>query len=443
LRAHLYEQLMISLRLLHHSDESIRIDELISFAKVLYKKGLYMQSLEQLKKAKLMASNMQFDSALYAIIELERHIELFFVTDSGYDRANEIVMANQRIQHLLDARNDWANLALMMYDYYLKFGHVKNRKQFQKVEDYFKEKVEGLKSRNLSIHGRMYMHMANAWFHFITQNFVMYYRHSMLWISDMEENPALIKQSPIMYLKAIHNAMSAMYYSNKPKQFIKLENQLRKFIEENEKSFDQNTKITASIYGYMGRLNRLFMLGEFRNNEKFIEEINDWLEENKAYLDQNRIQVFHYKIACLHFGAGEFKQSIQHLNAIINIKSKEKFLRQDVQCFSRILNLVAHFEMGNMDLVEYQLKNTYRYLIKYGDMQKVQQEIIKFIRSTVQMNPDGIKNDFIQLKDKLELIFEDANERRPLLYLDLIGWLTSKIEDVEVEKVIRERQKKR
>lgn len=440
LRTHLYDQLLISLRLLHHNDESIRIDELVSFAKVLYKRGLYMQSLEQLKRAKQMASELQFDSALYAIIEMERHIELFFVTDGGYDRADEIVIANKQIKHLLDTRNDWANLALMMYDYYLKFGHVKNRHEYEKVVDYFEMRSKGLRQEGISIQGRIYMHMAKAWFHFITQNFVFYYRHSMYWLSEMKQNSDLIKRNSIMYLKGLHNAMTAMYYANKPKQFLDLNEQLRGFIEEHQESFDQNTKITSSIYAYMGRLNSLFMQGHFRQNEQFIEELNEWLNSNSDFLDQNRVQVFHYKIACLHFGAGEFKQSIQHLNEIINADYKEKNLKQDVQCFARILNLVAHFELGNMDLVEYQLKNTYRFLIKYGDLQKVQEEIVKFIRRTVQMSPEGMKKDFADLKRVLETIFEDPYERRPLLYLDLIGWLTSKIENREVEEVIRERQ---
>jgi hypothetical protein len=443
LRAHLYEQLLIALRLLHHNDESVRIDELISFAKVLYKKGLYMQSLEQLKKAKAMASELQFDSALYAIIEMERHIELFFVTDSGYDRAQEIVIANQQIKHLLDARNDWANLALMMYDYYLKFGHVKNRKQYEKVEEYFQEKSKSLKKEGISVQGRIYMHMANAWFHFITQNFVNCYRHSMYWISEMNQQPDLIIRIPIMYLKGIHNAMSALYYSNKPRQFMELEKQLIKFIEQSSDSFDKNTNITAEIYRHMATLNRLFMQGNFSNNESIIEEMKLWLRDHKEYLDQNRIQVFHYKIACLYFGAGDFKNSIYHLNEIINADFKEKYLKQDVQCFARILNLVAHFELGNMDLVEYQLKSTYRFLIKYGDLQKVQEEIIQFIRKSVQMKPEGINRDFIELKTHLEEIIEDPYERRPLLYLDLIGWLTSKIEGRLVEEVIRERQKGR
>ena len=50
---------------------------------------------------------------------------------------------------------------------------------------------------------------------------------------------------------------------------------------------------------------------------------------------------------------------------------------------------------------------------------------------------------FVKLREDLTKIFEDPYERRPLLYLDLIAWLTSRIEDIPVETIIQKRQKKR
>ena len=54
-KANLYEQLLTSLRLLHHKSPTVRIKELISFSDVLLQKGLYKQSLNQLYKAKELA----------------------------------------------------------------------------------------------------------------------------------------------------------------------------------------------------------------------------------------------------------------------------------------------------------------------------------------------------------------------------------------------------
>ena len=440
LKAHLYEQLLVSLRLLKRNEASIRIHELLSFANVLYSKGLYMQSLEQLKRARVYAESMQDDLSMHAIVEMERRLELFFVTESGENRAMEIVEMNQEIRNHLHARDNWSNVALLLYDYYLKYGHVKNERQFKKVESFLIENTKGLGDTAISTQGKIYRDMAYTWYYFITQNFAKCYRHALDWISLIESNEVLLKRDPVFYLKGMHNALSALFYSNKPRQFEELFKRFERFIEKHEGEFDYNTQMMTEVYRNIAILNYLFLKGVFRGNEAKIKELTEWLGKNNDYLDQNRIQVFHYKIACLYFGADDFKNCILHLNKIIHTDIKEKYLKQDVQCFARILNLVAHYELGNDDLVEYQLKSTYRYLIKYGDLQKVQEQIIGFIRRSANVRKEELTPLFEDLKKNLVAIFDDPYERRPLLYLDLISWLTSRIEGVPVEQIIKKRQ---
>ena len=440
LRAHLYEQLLISLRLLHRNESSVRVHEFLSFANVLYSKGLYLQSLEQLKRARVFAEAISDDLSLHTIVELERRIELFFVTESGENRALEIVDTNLMSRKQLATRDDWSNIALLLYDYYLKFGHVKNERQFNKIASLFKEKVEAIEDHEISVQGQIYKHMAYTWYHFITQNFALCYRHAQDWVGLLESNEVILKNEPILYLKGMHNVQSALFYSNKPRQFEQSFEQLQSFVAKHSEGFDENTRMLAQVYGYMGRLNTLFLSGTFRGNEEFVTELNEWLEEHEQYLDLNRFQVFHYKIASLHFGADDFKNCIVHLNKIIHADVKEKSLKQDVQCFARILNLVAHFELGNDDLVEYQLKSTYRFLNKYGDLQKVQEYIMQSIRKAMMTQKDEVIPLFEGLKNQLEEVFDDPYEQRPLLYLDLISWLKSRISGRSVEDIIQERQ---
>ncbi len=440
LKAHLYEQLLISLRLLHHNESSIRVHELLSFANVLYSKGLYLQSLEQLKRARVFAETISDDLSLHTIVELERRIELFFVTESGENRALEIVDTNLQRRKQLETRDDWSNIALRLYDYYLKFGHVKNERQFNKIANLFKEKVDAIEDNEISVLGQVYKHMAYTWYHFITQNFALCYRHAQDWVALLESHDVILKNDPILYLKGMHNVQSALFYSNKPRQFEQSFEQLQKFVSSRSEDFDDNTRMLSEVYLYMGRLNTLFLSGTFRGNEAFVEELNQWLEQHEQYLDMNRFQVFHYKIASLHFGADDFKKCIVHLNKIIHGDVKEKSLKQDVQCFARILNLVAHFELGNDDLVEYQLKSTYRYLNKYGDLQKVQECIMQSIRKAMMTHKSEVIPLFEELKNQLEEVFDDPYEQRPLLYLDLLSWLKSKISGQLVEEIIRARQ---
>ncbi|MFX5937744.1 hypothetical protein ABTE71_20520, partial [Acinetobacter baumannii] len=75
-----------------------------------------------------------------------------------------------------------------------------------------------------------------------------------------------------------------------------------------------------------------------------VPEIEGKLKEYELYLDRHRVLVFYYKIASLYFGSGNPEKSIDYLNRIINWKVD---LRTDLQCYARLLHLIAHYEMGN------------------------------------------------------------------------------------------------
>ncbi len=76
LKAHLYKQILVSLRL-NPVNQNIRIQlrEQLDFATILYHKGLYKQSLKILDKAKIFAIEQQEKNIAFEIVELEKVIE--------------------------------------------------------------------------------------------------------------------------------------------------------------------------------------------------------------------------------------------------------------------------------------------------------------------------------------------------------------------------------
>jgi len=81
LKAHLYKQLLVSLRLSHTPhDTELQIREQIDFAQVLYSKGLYNQSLKILDKAKSLAMAMNRNLLCFEILDFEKVIEAQYIT---------------------------------------------------------------------------------------------------------------------------------------------------------------------------------------------------------------------------------------------------------------------------------------------------------------------------------------------------------------------------
>ena len=87
LKAHLYKQLLASLRLLKTTDNTdLKLSEHLDNARLLYNKGLKLQSLHILEKAKELAKANQKFNFLVQVISLEKKIETLHITRSTLEK---------------------------------------------------------------------------------------------------------------------------------------------------------------------------------------------------------------------------------------------------------------------------------------------------------------------------------------------------------------------
>lgn len=436
LKAHLYKQLLTSLRLLSkNSNDDIHIREMIDYGRVLYDKGLYRQSLEILDKAKQKALLYRFDGLAYEINAFEKMIEGQYITQSIEGRADELSKESMAINHRLYRSSQYSNLSLQMYALYLKVGHVKSQEDYFYLKDYFHSRLPSVSYDNLDFWGKIFYNKAHFWFYHMSHDFPFCYRYAQRWVDLFNEAPEAINIHTPVYLKGLHNLMNSFFNALQYERFMEALTTLEAFPKRFDLSKNKNIEGLYYFYWYMHQIKRHFMEGTFSEGIELIPELMDIIKNNKYNWDERRELVFYYRIACLYFGAGDNDKTIDYLNLIINQKNPD--YREDIQIFARMLNLIAHFELDNRQLVEYQVKSVYRFLAKMEDLHAVQKEVFQFIRKLPRIRKDELKDEFISLKAKLEILDSQAFTRRPFLYLDIISWLESKISGVLVEDVIR------
>jgi hypothetical protein len=189
---------------------------------------------------------------------------------------------------------------------------------------------------------------------------------------------------------------------------------------------------------YIHEINRHFMLGEFKSGTRVVAKLEKELHDFIPKLDANTVMIFYYKIACLYFGAGNFRTSVKWLNLIIQQYDDE--VREDIQSFARILRLICYFEMEDDDMLEYSIRSTYRYLLEKKSFVKYQRHIMQFLKGLRRTDtPAQIVNSFVKLKSRIKQLTRDPYEKRAFIYFDIISWLESKIEDRPVQEVIKEK----
>ncbi len=438
LKAHLYKQILISLRLNpSHQNLRIQIREQLDFATILYHKGLYKQSLKILDKAKTLAISNEEKNIAYEILELEKVIESQYITRSISNRADELTIQAKELnrQNLLASK--LSNLSLQLYGLFLKTGYVKNDEEFNRVTTYFNERLPKYDINELGFREKLWLYKSYLWYSFLIQDFLSCYKYSKKWVELFYDTPDMIKLNPVFFLRGNQYLLEALFFIRHYDKFKEALYDFEKITQEKEFPKDDNVESLTFLYLYTNKFNLHFMEGTFHEGLPLVNEVLEGINIHKSRIDEHHIMVFYYKIASLYFGIGENKKCIEFLDKIISNRSLT--MREDLLCFSRVLNLVAHYEAGldyNLDTL---IKSTYKFLIKMEDLYEVQKEMIKFLRGLGDIYPHEIKKEFKKLLEKLKEFEDHPYERRAFLYLDIISWLESKIENKSVNLIIREK----
>lgn len=437
-KAHLYKQILISLRLNpSHQSISVQIREQLDFAIILYRKGLYKQSLKVLEKAKSIALFYEEKSMAFEILEWEKIIESQYITRSIENRAELLIAETEKLSRLNSIASKLSNLSLHLYGIFLKMGYARTEAEAEKVKEDFHNGLPIYDFKELGFREKLWLYKASLWYSFICQDFLSCFRYATKWNDLFNEYPHLKSVHPVSYLKGNHYLLETLFYLGHTEQFEKVLKNLEMNLKDPSLPDDDNIASLAFLYVYSNKLNLRFMKGKFSNGDVLVEKIEKKLKKYRTRLDEHHIMIFYYKIACLYFGNGENKKCIDFLKKIITNKSLE--MREDLMCFARILNLVAHYEAGMDYHLESIIKSTYKFLIKMNDLHEVQRQMISFLRRLPDVSPLEIKGSFKELHETLKVYEDHPFERRAFLYLDILSWLESKIESRPVAEVIQQK----
>jgi tetratricopeptide (TPR) repeat protein len=267
-------------------------------------------------------------------------------------------------------------------------GMPVTRKIKKALDAYFKHPILHESEQGKGFYEKLYLYQCFCWYAFITQEFLMYYRYCIKWTELFKAEPKMIEIETAHYIKGMHNLLGAHFDLRNYRKFNETIKEFEAFIEMPVVQNNINNKVQCFTYLYTAKLNKHFMEGTFTKGLSLVPEIEERLLEYEVYLDRHRTLVFYYKIASLYFGSGDAEKSIDYLNKIINLKVD---LRTDLQCYARLLHMIAHYEMGNFDLLKYLLKSVYRFMAKMQNLSAAEEAVFSFLKQSFHSSPNKVK----------------------------------------------------
>jgi hypothetical protein len=434
LKNHLYKELLASLRLLKTTENiDLQLSEHLDNARLLYNKGLKLQSLRILEKAKEIAKANQKFNFLVQALSLEKKIETLHITRSSVEKTEVMAREAIFISEHINRVTRYSNLALLLYRWYVINGHARNELDEKDIKAYFKNQLPENVNEVNGFYEKLYLYQSYCWYAFIRQDFLMYYRYSQKWIDVFTEEPQMLAVETGHYVKGMHNLLNAHFDLRNHQKFDETLLQFENFAKTETAAQHDNFRTHISIYINTAKINRHLMRGSFKEGVEQIPQFEANLQEYALYVDRHRILVFNYKFAMLHFGKGDYKAAIDYLQKIINGPMD---LRADLQSYARVLHLMSHYELGNFDIMESLTKSVYRFMAKMKNLTVVEEEMFRFIRNSFSSSPRKLKPELEKFLNKIKHLEKNRFETRAFAYLDIISWVESKVFEKPMSEVI-------
>ncbi|MEM9547234.1 MAG: hypothetical protein AAGA77_14740 [Bacteroidota bacterium] len=425
LKRHLYTQILSSLRLQKRKDNvAIQLREYFDFANILYGKGLYLQALKILDKAKSLAMKINDELILLQLLEFAKVIETRHITRSGADRVAYFTENTDQLISNINNRIMLSNLRISLHGGYIKYGHVHSEDEAKKVRLRFKKTLDLVNESSLGLIERAYYYQSRVWYHFILLEMKECFENAVQWLDLFKMEGKYVQRDTNLLMRAYHYILTTLYHLGRQESYVNYLEEFEKYRKDNYHKFNKNSQIISFIYVHNGRLNNYILTKNYKAGLHAIPKTLARIKRYQNNLDSHRILVLHYKIALLYIMAGEADKAIPYLNNILNNKLGN--LREDIQGYARLAYLMAHYDIANYDVVERELRSIKKYFNKHATESTMPMLILNYFKKLTEQPSSERRGTLQSWSNDLKELFKSKYEKRGLLYLNIQEWVEKK-----------------
>jgi len=437
-KKHLYSLILKSLNKYHSTiSKENELNELLNSAQILNKKQLPEQCNKLLNKLTLFAEKHELYTGLIKIGELRSEIIVQKANSSNVMREefDSIRHYSNLAIEKLTTENKFNNLFTQLLEKIRKDGetlrHPSEKKWFI---DFSTNPLLENENQASTLKSKSIFYFINGTINYIIGNLekaIHYYQKDIEHLEKESENTLI---DPSLYSAKISNICLIFL---KKKDYIslalyreKLKNTTTNFPMEKSKLF----------YRYYDLLLKQYVLtGDFIKAIEIYKSIEEEMKEHVNNIHKSRIISFNYSIAYSYLAISNFKEAKIWVNKLLDEKTN---YRNDLLCFTRVLDCIIQLETGNENSLESSLRAT-SYFIKKSD--KIYQFEILFLKFFTKILKEINSTKRIELmmafKNELNLLKENPYESEFLDYFDMISWLESKITGVSFIEIIKNKNR--
>lgn len=440
IKRHLYSQILAGLHLLAQKRiPSVQGRDYITYAEILYERGLYLQSLKILEKALKIAEKEGYEMMKLHILEKQKLIEARHITRTGTLKNEELMSTAEKMLTEVNHTVRLSNLKMKMHSYYIVNGHIGNREEYDKLVLYFERNLPRFKTDELDFKAKIYLHQACVWYYYALSDFPKCYESALQWVNLYRKKEELLLRDPDLLMRGYHYVLISAYYNGDRENFTRRLEEIETFRKKNYARFRKNSQILSFLTVHTGRLNRDMLYGDFAGAVR--DSVPRCLRRIKRYarhLDVHRILVFYYKISWIYLADNQPGKAVDFLQKIFELETGS--LREDLQGYSRIMHLMAHYDLGNYEILAYLVRTEAPFFRKMKEENPLQQAAFRLFKKLSKSAPANHLAVLRAALSEFETLENDRFRQRALLYLNVPLWILSKTGGRSIGELVRNRQ---
>lgn len=412
-----------------------KIHELIQNADILSKKALHKEALKYLNRAKAIAVKFENTKALLEILSNERTIIMTMPDKNTYENRLKIYNEQLDLLRLLAKHIKLSWLSDNMVMYVEHKGDFRMEDKEREIKKILSDPILAKYDRQGDFTSKRYYLHIRIFEQFAKEDIEKIHYYLKKEIDLIQDYKFMIPLFIKTYIQALANYLM---FSNILKDRESVKDALLKINEikrkiKNKIPLDvEITILSTTCYAEIMVYTNNCEMNKGRSTAKAIEQM---LSEYSSEIPMALRVVLLYNTARFLFIDGNYENALKLINILIN--EIPTSFKRDLYDFSRLFQLIIHFELGNFVLLEDSVEATYRFMKERKSIFEVEAAVFRFLRKILRSQKSQFKEVYERLLSDLEESADKTQSKITLSNFNFIMWVKSKIMNQTMVQLIK------
>ena len=433
---YLYNNILKALTGFHNQKGAIKkVRQELDFMDILFSRELYAQCRSHLKKIENLMQDIDNPLLWLEVVDWKFKLgRINFFSDITEDEFEKLIDEHHFIKEKVNHFLEYQKLNNRFFYLLCQEGFVRASSDFKRDSDAIlelppfanSELADSIPSKTLYY---------NTWgiFHYLKGDFEKSYWHYKQLFQIINSNTNMVYDNPNFFLSILFNFGAIS---------LQLKNlaSVEEVINRLELLDSGGTKLKAKIFYYSSILKCRSYLDSL--SLTYLNTLTRETEEKLIRFGQklNKVELYaiYFNLALISFTQEDYSKALKYLGLVINDPGVNNY--SDILVITRLVQIIVHFELGDIELMSRIATNVYRSILKKGQKFKHEILLLKFFRKYPgETNPTEIQRFFFEIRKEFQTSMAERQQNSFVQYFDFDSWLEAKARGVGIATVMRER----